>query len=162
MRSFVALAILAVVGSTVAAPAPAPGSFLPFTAGQGGNGGNAVSGKSGTANGGSVYTTGSGYGIVAVGSGECTLSRLVECHLGANRRVQPREVTAVSLPRDPHRVATAAKAVTVSSVAMAVPERTRSRATLEAQTAGQCTRRAATSLLDLVSTSFRDCTTHCY
>ena len=82
--SFVALAILAVVGGTGAVPVPGGPSFLPYSSGgNGGNGGSAVSGNGGTANGGSVYASGSGWGTTFVGSGEFlpVLPSLLSCSL---------------------------------------------------------------------------------
>ena len=68
--SSIAFFILAAVSSTLAAPAPGFG----FSSGKGGSGGNAISGHAGNANGGSVITTGYGWGPVVVGSGEHTSS----------------------------------------------------------------------------------------
>ena len=62
--SVVAFCLLAVAGTAIAAPTP--GGFG-FSSGNGGNGGSASTGNSGNVNGGSVITTGYGWGPVYTG-----------------------------------------------------------------------------------------------
>lgn len=151
--SFVALAILAVVGSTVAAPTPGGSSYIPYTSGgNGGNGGSAVSGNGGTANGGSVYATGSGWGSTFVGSGEF-LPITARYPLAHRHCLQLRAVTAVPPSPDPRREVMAATAAAASSVLVEMAETAAapSPATPATLTVVPSTPRAVTSSLALVS-----------
>ena len=145
--SFIALAILAVVGCTTAAPAP--GGFHPFSAGAPGNGGNAVSGNSGNANGGSVYTTGTGWGWspVFVGGGMSPIpySDLHKAYHILQRPAATAVPRSLALPREVTAGTLASLEATAGTAAM------RSRATRATPTAAPSTPRAAASTPALVS-----------
>jgi hypothetical protein len=82
---FTSLIILAIATGTSLA-APAPGGLISFNTvntPNGAKGGNAISGKAGNANGGSVANQGSGWGVVV--SGFCKLSTLCHPHIYAHR-----------------------------------------------------------------------------
>ena len=153
--SFLAIVILAIAGSSVAAPAPGGSFVIPFSGGNGGKGGSAVSGNSGTANGGSVYTSSSGWGWapVVVGSGESIYGYTP--HALILTIIQLRAATAAAPSLAPRRVVTAVTVALGFLAATAAVAAARSRDRLATPTVARCTRLAAALCSSaLVSISF--------